>query len=237
MGEKKNISFILDELKRLGDPERAKKDLAYHKSSREHWGVIAAHSDQVVRSLSKELTEEGMIQVASDLWATDLFDPMMCAARLLSLPKIKPSKALWKTMIGFLKKVDGWALEDTLAHVAWKCILKDASHLDEIEEWTKHPNFWMRRAALVYTLPLAKPGRDPERSLKWASTYAPDPEWFIQKAIGWWLRVLGEHNPVRVVAFLNAHWDQLKSVARRESTRKLDKLVLNNLNDGNDITI
>ena len=30
--------------------------------------------------------------------------------------------------------------------------------------------------------------------LGWASLYAPDPEWFIQKAIGWWLRVLALHN-------------------------------------------
>ncbi len=79
----------------------------------------------------------------------------------------------------------------------------------------------MRRAALVYTLPFAKPGRDPERMLSWASLYAPDPEWFIQKAIGWWLRVLGQHNPERVVQFLNAHWTTLKGVARKEGTRKL----------------
>jgi 3-methyladenine DNA glycosylase AlkD len=93
--------------------------------------------------------------------------------------------------------------------------------IDEIEKWTKNPNFWMRRAALVYTLPFAKPGRDPERSLSWASGYASDPEWFIQKAIGWWLRVLGEHNPERVILFLNAHWPQLKGVARKEAARKL----------------
>lgn len=79
----------------------------------------------------------------------------------------------------------------------------------------------MRRAALVYTLPFAKPGHNPERMLRWASHYASDPEWFIQKAIGWWLRVLGEHNPDKVVVFLNTHWEKLKGVARKEATRKL----------------
>ena len=117
--------------------------------------------------------------------------------------------------------MDGWALEDSLCHVAWKCVLADKGLFEKIEEWTKDSNFWMRRAALVYTLPFAKPGRDPERSLSWASGYASDPEWFLQKAIGWWLRVLGEHNPERVILFLDAHWPQLKGVARKESTRKL----------------
>lgn len=77
------------------------------------------------------------------------------------------------------------------------------------------------RAALVYTLPFAKSGQDPERMLGWASLYATDSEWFIQKAIGWWLRILGEHNPNRVAIFLNIHWEKLKGVARKEATRKL----------------
>lgn len=118
-------------------------------------------------------------------------------------------------------RCDGWALEDLLAHAAWKCILADEKKLDTLEQWTQHPNFWMRRAALVYTLPFAKPGRDPERMLRWASSYVSDPEWFIQKAIGWWLRVLGEHNPERVILFLSSHWENLKGVARKEATRKL----------------
>ena len=79
----------------------------------------------------------------------------------------------------------------------------------------------MRRAALVYTLPYTKPGRDPDRMLKWAGGYASDPEWFIQKAIGWWLRVLGEKQPERVIPFLNIHWKHLKTVAKKEATRKL----------------
>ncbi|MCB1081356.1 MAG: DNA alkylation repair protein, partial [Chlamydiia bacterium] len=102
-----------------------------------------------------------------------------------------------------------------------KCILADESLLDELEKWTYHENFWIRRAALVYTLPYAKPGFDPERMLSWAARYATDPEWFIQKAIGWWLRVLGEHNPERVILFLEIHSDRLKSVAKKEARRKL----------------
>jgi 3-methyladenine DNA glycosylase AlkD len=55
-----------------------------------------------------------------------------------------------------------------------------------------------------------------------ASMNAPDSEWFIQKSIGWWPRVLGEHNPDRVVIFLKTHWEKLKGVAKKEATRKLN---------------
>lgn len=72
-------------------------------------------------------------------------------------------------------------------------------------------------------------GQDPERMLTWASKYASDPEWFIQKAIGWWLRVLGEHNPERVLKFVQEHEGQLKGVAKREATRKLKTPIHNRI--------
>lgn len=217
------LKQFLEELKQLQDPVRAAKDKAYHKSSREHWGIPVPVCEALTKRLTQGLDELALLRLAGDLWATDLFDPMVCGAKILNLTRLKPSKALWLAIVEFLKKVDGWALEDHMAVKAGKCILADPLLLDQLETWTRHPNFWMRRAVLVYTLPFAKAGRDPERMLKWASLYATDSEWFIQKAIGWWLRVLGEHNPKRVWEFLEEHGGKLKSVARREATRKLVK--------------
>lgn len=217
----KNKNDLLQEIKSWADPQRAIKDQRYHKSSRKHWGVSVPQCHKLAKSFSIGLQQVELLSIAQALWLTDLFDPMICASKILSLPCVKPSLLLWDTIKGFLKNVDGWALEDSLAHAAWKCILADKELLNDVEEWAKHSNFWMRRATLVYTLPFAKPGKDPERILRWASSYSTDSEWFIQKAIGWWLRVLGEHNPNRVILFLNMHGHQLKSVAKREATRKL----------------
>lgn len=219
----KEVNLILEEFKTLGRKERAIQDQAYHKSKREHWGITVPDCKKFATNLSKELSNSEMIALAKALWETNLFDPMIVATKILSIPKLKPSKELWTTLIGFMPQIDGWALEDQLAHTAWKCILQDETLLEELEKWTKHDNFWIRRAALIYTLPYAKPGRNPERMLTWASSYASDTEWFIQKAIGWWLRDLSEHNPERVHHFLLSHWDQLKGVARKEATRKFNK--------------
>lgn len=210
---------MLEQIKRLGSEERAARDQLYHKSRRIHWGAPAPQTNELVRSVAKNLSQEELLSLAKELWETDLFDPMVCAGKLLT--RAKPTPAVWNLVNYFLTKVDGWALEDILCHIAWKCILADETRLDEVEKWTAHPNFWWRRAALVYTLPYAKPGRNPDRMLEWASSYATDPEWFIQKAIGWWLRVLGEHDPDKVLIFLKKHWPVLKGVARKEATRKL----------------
>ncbi len=215
------INKFLSELEAKGTPEKALADQKYHKSKRVHFGVPVPESRKLIGEWIKKVSEEELFKMAEALWRTDLYDPMICATIILSHRKIKPSLRLWKTIVRFLKDVDGWALEDQLAHAAWKCILNDEKLLDEVETWTEHPNFWMRRAALIYTLPYAKPGKDPERSLKWASKYVADPEWFIQKAIGWWLRDLSQHNPKRVLTFLRKYDSKLKYVAKKEATRKM----------------
>ncbi len=212
---------LIRELRALTNPARAERDKTYHKSAREHWGLTAPALDQVIKPFVKQHPVPVLHQVSQALWQTQVFDLMMAGGRILSQKKVPASDELWTLVTTYLGDVDGWALEDNLAHAAWKCLLASPARLDEIEGWTEHPNAWMRRAALIYTLPYAKSGRNPERMLQWAGKYASDPEWFIQKAIGWWLRKLGQYQPEQAVNFLNQHWDALQHVARKEATRKL----------------
>ncbi|MFV0301888.1 MAG: DNA alkylation repair protein, partial [Paracoccus sp. (in: a-proteobacteria)] len=100
------------------------------------------------------------------------------------------------------------------------------SRLDQVEGWTRADSFWIRRAALVGTLPWAKmnhPKADDidrrERILGWAADMADDREWFIQKAIAWWLRDLSKRDAPRVRVFLDQHGSRLKPFARREAGR------------------
>jgi 3-methyladenine DNA glycosylase AlkD len=58
-----------------------------------------------------------------------------------------------------------------------------------------------------------------------------DPDWFIQKAVAWWLRDLSKRDPNRTRAFIDAHGDQMKPFARKEATRLLKRFG-ENLNRG-----
>jgi 3-methyladenine DNA glycosylase AlkD len=57
--------------------------------------------------------------------------------------------------------------------------------------------------------------------LGWAARLVEDREWFIQKAIGWWLRELGKRDAPRVRAWLKAHGAKLKAFARKEAEKYL----------------
>jgi len=117
--------------------------------------------------------------------------------------------------------LDGWAVADNLAPAASRCLVADPKRLDEVETWVESPHLWTRCAALVFTLPWARGNRNPERMLGWVSRLLGDKEWFIQKAIGWWLRELSKRAPDRVRRFLDAHGEAVRGVARREATKYL----------------
>ena len=107
-------------------------------------------------------------------------------------------------------------------------LVADPARLDTVEAWTTDPNMWVRRAALVATLPWTKLSatRHPseraarERILGWAAAYVADRDWFIQKAVGWWLRSLSVARPrpgPRVPR--RAGHASLQAFARREAER------------------
>lgn len=57
--------------------------------------------------------------------------------------------------------------------------------------------------------------------LGWAAASVDDREWFIQKAIAWWLRTLSKHDAERVQAFLTEFGERMKPFAKREASKYL----------------
>jgi 3-methyladenine DNA glycosylase AlkD len=210
-------------LRALADPARAAIDKAYHKSPWEHWGVAAPTMERVIRDRLADLGADGSLRLAARLWREPVWDLKIVAGRLLTRRAVAPGAELWTFVTRRMADLDGWALADTLASVGSRCCLADPARLDDVELWVENPHLWTRRASLVFTLPWTKgAGRDPERMLGWARRLAPDREWFIQKAIGWWLRELAKRDAPRVRRFLADDGGLLRAVARREATKYLD---------------
>jgi 3-methyladenine DNA glycosylase AlkD len=144
------------------------------------------------------------------------------AGRILARKPIEPDEKVWRFVTERLADLDGWAVADQMASVGSRCLVAEPARLDVVETWVESPHLWTKRAALVFTLPWTRAGHDPERMLGWAARLAEDRQWFIQKAVGWWLRELSKSDPKRVRRFLKDHGEKLTAVARREATKYLD---------------
>ena len=208
-------------LRAFADPQRAMQEKRYQKSSWEHWGVALPKMDAAIRATVADLGQSDSLTLAARLWREPVWDLRIVAGRILARKAVAPDADVWAFVTRRMGDLDGWAVADNLAVVGGRCLLADSARLDFAEIWVDSPHLWTRRAALVFTLPWTKDKRDPARMLGWAARLAPDREWFIQKAIGWWLRELSKRDPQRVRRFLDEHGAPLMAVARREATKYL----------------
>lgn len=220
----------LDLIRAQADPERAKGMAAYHKSTRVYLGVANPVINDLAQAWRHSLTVDERVDLAAALWQSDIFEARLAAAKLLTQARIRPDDAAWALIQSWLPDFDSWAIADHACMAGQKRLVANPARLDQVEEWTTSDHMWTRRAALVATLPWTKQNNPkPEelaardRILGWAALYVPDRNWFIQKAIAWWLRDLSKHDADRVVAFLEQHGEAMKPFARKEASKYLNR--------------
>lgn len=225
-----SVEAALDVLRGHADADRAAAMAAYHKADRVYLGL----SNKVTGALATEWRRDApdqaaLVALAQGLWASDVFEARITAGKLFVQARMRPDDALaWTWIASVVQQFDSWAIADAVAQGGQKRIVQDPSRLDALEAWIGSDHLWTRRAAFVFTLPFAK-GRHPSATeqaarrcvLHWAETLADDREWFIQKAIAWWLRDLSRHDPTATREWLVAHGRRLKPFAAREAARHL----------------
>ena len=210
------------------EPGRAEGQAKYHKQTRQVLGIPNPALNDLTKSWRQALTIDQRVTLADQLWQTDIFEARLSAAKLLTQARIRPDQAIWALIQSWVPGFDSWAIADHACMAGQKRLLADPARIDTVEGWTTSDHMWSRRAALVITLPWTKQNHPrPEdlairdRILGWAAKYVDDPDWFIQKAVAWWLRDLSKHDPARTRAFLDRHGDRMKPFARKEAARQL----------------
>lgn len=217
------------ELRALADPAKAADMHKYHKVDRPYLGLANPVIDEHVKAWRADIDLETRLALAKGLWKGNVHEGRVAAAKLLTQARIRPEDdGAWDLIVSWVPDFDAWAIADHVSIAGQKRLVANPDRLDEVEAWTTSDHMWTRRSALVMTLPWTKqnhPKPDDlarrDRILGWAATYVADHDWFIQKAIAWWLRELSKHDADRVRAFLDAHADAMKPFAAKEAARKL----------------
>ncbi|WP_438975318.1 DNA alkylation repair protein [Roseicyclus sp.] len=218
-------------LRAHADPARAAEMATYHKQTREVLGLSNALTGGLADEWRKALDQPGLVTLAQGLWASDIFEARIAAGKLFIQARIRrDDHAAWDCITGFVRDFDSWAIADAVAQSGAKRVMQDPSRLQILAEWTVSDHMWTRRAALVFALPFTK-ARHPNATeaaarqsiLGWCETLAPERDWFIQKAIAWWLRELSKREPDAVTAWLATHGATLKPFARKEAARQLGR--------------
>lgn len=221
-------AMALAALETEADAVKAAEMAAYHKAPRRYLGLTVPQVEAHVAGWRADLSVEDRVALAGGLWETDVHEARVAAAKLLTQARMRPDDGAWALIAAWAEGFDAWALADHACIAGQKRLVADPARLEQVEGWTHSPNMWTRRAALVMTLPWAKLNNPKaedlairDRVLGWAEGYVPDRDWFIQKAVAWWLRDLSKRDPGRVRDFLAGPGTGLKAFARKEATQYL----------------
>jgi 3-methyladenine DNA glycosylase AlkD len=181
------------------------------------------------RALTRTLATAGpslVLAVADALvkrgsWSSRLIAYETVAAHRSALATLDETRVIrWSEGLADWGSVDLFGC--TLGGQAWRQgILSDAV----VQTWSRSPDRWRRRLALVCTVPLNSRARggdgDAARTLRICETLVDDRDDMVVKALSWALRELGKRDAGAVRRFLSQNQDRVASRVRREVTNKL----------------
>jgi len=219
----------LDAIRAHGDADRAAGAKAYHKTDRTFLGTPNPVLNDLTKEWRRALDIQTRVALADALWKTDIHEARIAAAKLLTQARIRLDDATaWGLIKSWVPQFDSWAIADHVCMAGQKRLVAEPIRINEVEPWIRSDHLWTKRAALVITLPWTKQNHPKpadlairQRVLGWVAAYVDDKEWFIQKAVAWWLRDLSKHDPDRVREFLAAHSETMKPFARKEAAKYL----------------
>jgi len=225
-----NLAEALAALKQLGGVDRATGLAEHHKMPRQYLGIPNGVLNDLAQHWRQQMSLEARLALATELWATDIFEARLAAAKLLTQARINPDAAFWTLIKSWVPAFDSWALADPVCLAGQKRLIAAPERIEDVEAWTRSEHHWTRRAAMVITLPWTKQNHPKpyeveirQRVLGWAARYVRDEDWVIQKSVGAWLRDLGKHDPERVEYFLANNAKYMKPFARKDAQTHLPK--------------
>lgn len=216
-----------DELRAVGDPQRAVGAKAYLKSDLKFIGVAAKPLREVARAFlaaHPEIDREALLELVLALWDRSVFDLRAVAVALLErrVRDLVPHDL--ELAEDLLRRSHTWALVDWICtKVAAPLVERDPDSASEmLERWSRDGDFWIRRASMLSQLPaLRAGGGDFKLFTSLASRMIAEREFFIRKAIGWVLRDVSKKRPQLVFGFLAEHIDEVSGLTLREGSKYL----------------
>ena len=214
---------ISDGLLLLAHEGRAKTGEAYLKNKFRLLGVNSTDRNLFFKALKprlKEMEYSDMLRLIAWCWemeereyqylAIDIWKWKARAIQSSDLPQIEHC----------ITHKSWWDSVDLLASNTAGTFAKKYPEIFEPtrKQWIQSDNIWLNRSAMIFQLKWAKEQRT-DMLAEAIIPHLSNPEFFLQKAIGWSLRQMSKFYPNWVIAFLEEH--QIQGLALREASKYL----------------
>ena len=172
------------------------------------------------------LNKEIGFKVTEELFAGPSYEDSIAGYQLLNLFK----NEYIPTDLNYFKKliknyVSEWAHCDSFCiNVIGPFLFKNQQLIPQLLIWSQDSKMWVRRASAVCTTKLMNLGWfDKKIVYTIAKRLINEPDNFIQKAVGWQLKVRGKTHPDEVINFLLPYKDKIPRLILRYAMEKVSK--------------
>ncbi len=219
------VAGIRNALTTVADPALAAPMRAYQRDRFPFLGIqTPARRHAVAALLKPALTGPDALACAEALWRLPEREYQYVAVDLLNRNVRRLTPDDLPRVLALVREKSWWDTVDGLAKVVGTILRQARRQRPDIQacmdDALSHPDFWMRRIALLHQLGWGQE-TDADRLFRYAAAHAPEREFFIRKAIGWALRDYARHAPDAVRAFVAAQGDRLSGLSRREALKRL----------------
>jgi 3-methyladenine DNA glycosylase AlkD len=244
---RKLIREIRQHLKEAGDPDRARGQQAYMKSTMPYYGVRTPELRRRVRALIRKgaLRDQPFVDAGDlrdtvlALWHGAKFREERLAAIELCEARAHDSLQTLELLPMYEEMITTgawWDLVDPLAgHRLRRLLEKYPRQMSRrMRQWStaklahpesrdqsRDPAVWKRRSAILCQL-ARKNETDLALLYDVIEPSLDNPEFFLRKAIGWALRHHSWTDPDEIERYVEQHRDRLSALSKREATRNLD---------------
>lgn len=213
----------LEDLTKSGNTDLAAKMASQHKIDRPYLGVSNPQIDTLYKAWRSNTDMADRISIAAYLWDSNIHEARIAAAKLLTQARINPDTEVWVEILRWVPEFDSAILTDHACGAAARRLPADLSRLDIVEDWVSDTNVFVRRAALMATLPWAKMNHPSDADLKarervlgWIATYTVDKDPSLQRSVALWLRSLSKHAKPRAIEFMDEYGPQMQANTVKE---------------------
>jgi len=186
-------------------------------------GVSAPGLERIARSILRPpnpLPDPLLLPLARRLWRGATYDERALAIVLLHRSRAGRSEAAWRTTSRWVDAATGWGLCDALSGGPIATMVAERpARLRELIAWSASANPWRRRAALYALNRLVRSG-DLDGPFRVIDRLREDPEFWVQRAVGTWLRECWKQDEGRTRRYLGRYARQLPPVALTVATER-----------------
>jgi 3-methyladenine DNA glycosylase AlkD len=221
------IDKIKNEIKKAGDPVRAKLSAGYFKTGKGDYGegdIFLGLSVPQQRLIARKYLELPLSDI-QQLLKSKIHEHRFTALVIMVMKYKSAGKSerekIYKLYLSNAKRINNWDLVDTSAPniVGEHLVDKDRKILIKL---AKSKNLWEKRIAVLSTFAFIRRDQYTE-ALYIAEILLQDKHDLIHKAVGWMLREVGKRSLNVEETFLKKHYKHMPRTALRYAIERMPR--------------